>query len=58
MKARNGGLGMTDAEVEGFVARYMPGYECFGGIDFAHWKSRALQMVIDASRRVIETKLI
>lgn len=27
MKAANGGRGMTDAEVEAFVARYMPGYE-------------------------------
>ncbi|TXT11277.1 hypothetical protein VHUM_02028 [Vanrija humicola] len=27
MKAANGGRGMTDAEVEQFVARYMPGYE-------------------------------
>lgn len=47
---------MTDEEVEHFVARYMPGYECFGAIDFAYWKDRALEMVIDASRSVIETK--
>ncbi|KAH9856000.1 P-loop containing nucleoside triphosphate hydrolase protein [Lenzites betulinus] len=30
MKARNGGKGMSDAQVEGFVDRYIPGYLFFG----------------------------
>jgi D-glycerate 3-kinase len=30
MKARNGGIGMTDAEVIAFVDRYMPVYELYG----------------------------
>ncbi|GAA5862373.1 hypothetical protein JCM8547_007619 [Rhodosporidiobolus lusitaniae] len=27
MKAKNGGIGMTDEQVKNFIARYMPGYE-------------------------------
>ncbi|OBZ69935.1 putative ATP-dependent kinase TDA10 [Grifola frondosa] len=30
MKARNGGKGMTDTQVEAFVDRYIPGYVFFG----------------------------
>ena len=29
MKRQNGGLGMSDKEVERFVDRYMPVYECY-----------------------------
>ncbi|GAA5842937.1 hypothetical protein JCM11251_002939 [Rhodosporidiobolus azoricus] len=29
MKAKNGGVGMTDEQVKNFIARYMPAYELF-----------------------------
>ncbi|GAA6025669.1 hypothetical protein JCM11491_005663 [Sporobolomyces phaffii] len=29
MKAKNGGIGMTDQQVKTFISRYMPGYELF-----------------------------
>ncbi|GAA5957758.1 hypothetical protein JCM3765_003756 [Sporobolomyces pararoseus] len=29
MKAKNGGIGMTDEQVKTFISRYMPGYELF-----------------------------
>lgn len=52
MKSKNGGVGMTDQEVEDFVARYMPGYECFGaGID-KRWQGALLRVVIDKERQV------
>lgn len=57
MKAKNGGKGMTDEQVEAFIARYMPGYECFlGGVSSAAapWAGRGLQLILDTRRAVVE----
>ncbi|GAA5902649.1 putative ATP-dependent kinase [Sporobolomyces salmoneus] len=32
MKAKNGGIGMTDEQVKTFISRYMPGYELFSSV--------------------------
>ncbi|PWN30687.1 P-loop containing nucleoside triphosphate hydrolase protein [Jaminaea rosea] len=55
MKAKNGGKGMTDEEVRGFVERYMPGYELFAeGVtqEDAPWKGRLLRIGLDERRDV------
>lgn len=52
MKAKNGGKGMSDQAVEDFVARYMPGYECFGGGIEQRWKGALLRIVIDKDRTI------
>ncbi|GAA5999169.1 putative ATP-dependent kinase [Rhodotorula paludigena] len=55
MKAKNGGVGMTDEQVKHFIARYMPGYELWlRGIDAADasWAGKGLRVVIDKARAV------
>ena len=55
MKAKNGGIGMTDDEVKAFIARYMPGYELFmDGIASvtAPWAGRGYRIVLDAERNI------
>lgn len=56
MKSKNGGLGMTDEQVENFVARYMPGYECFGAGIETRWKGALLRIVIDLQRQVADVQ--
>lgn len=64
MKARNGGRGMTDEQVEQFVDRYIPGYVFFGdgvkegmmdsgGRQPPPWAGRSLQIQIDENRDII-----
>ncbi|BGP42018.1 hypothetical protein JCM10449v2_006015 [Rhodotorula kratochvilovae] len=56
MKAKNGGIGMTDEQVKHFIARYMPGYELFlRGIDDpkSTWAGKGLRVVIDKARDVL-----
>jgi len=67
MKALNGGVGMTDAEVKAFIGRYMPCYLLFSeGIengyntgsnsrDAGHppWKGHLLRATIDEDRKVV-----
>ncbi|KAI0827920.1 P-loop containing nucleoside triphosphate hydrolase protein [Trametes gibbosa] len=65
MKARNGGEGMTDAQVEGFVDRYIPGYVFFGdGVTNGYeqlpgrrtlppWSGHGLCVQIDENRDVV-----
>lgn len=55
MKAKNGGIGMSDGEVKTFIGRYMPGYELFmhGLADSkASWSGRGLRLVLDADRNI------
>jgi len=54
MKANNGGRGMTDDAVKGFVDRYIPGYVFFGDIpppfrvaDPPRWIGKSLALIID-----------
>ncbi|GAA5873695.1 hypothetical protein JCM1840_003005 [Sporobolomyces johnsonii] len=56
MKAKNGGIGMSDEQVKTFIARYMPGYELFlCGIDAPHstWKGKGLRVKIGRGREVV-----
>lgn len=56
MKQANGGKGMTDEQVDGFVQRYMPGYELWKeGIwrDDAPWAGRGLRLVYGSERDVV-----
>jgi len=65
MKAANGGRGMTDAQVEKFVDRYIPGYVFFGdgivqgGLDeqgrhqSPPWLGSGLCIQIGESREVV-----
>ncbi|TCD60787.1 hypothetical protein EIP91_009516 [Steccherinum ochraceum] len=67
MKATNGGKGMTDAQVEAFIDRYIPGYVFFGdGVTKGllqedgtrqqpPWAGNGLQIQIDEEREVVET---
>ncbi|BGP26312.1 D-glycerate 3-kinase [Rhodotorula toruloides] len=55
MKAKNGGIGMTDEQVQHFIARYMPGYEVFlRGIEHpsSTWTAKGLRVVIGKMREV------
>ena len=55
MKAKNGGVGMTDEEVKDFIGRYMPGYELFmDGIasQEAPWAGRGMRMVLNSERNI------
>ncbi|GAA6063511.1 hypothetical protein JCM10212_004724 [Sporobolomyces blumeae] len=57
MKAKNGGVGMTDEQVKTFISRYMPGYELFlKGIDSPDvanpWTGNGLKILIDKRREV------
>jgi len=57
MKAKNGGVGMSDEQVEGFVTRYMPGYELFGyGIQRTDspWAGKGLQIRVNNLRQVVD----
>lgn len=61
MKAQNGGRGMTDEAVKGFVDRYIPGYVFFGDIPPEHssinpprWIGSSLTVSIDDHRRLLE----
>jgi D-glycerate 3-kinase len=59
MKAKNGGIGMTDDEVKAFIGRYMPGYELWlEGVQSAHapWKGRGLQLVVGEEREILGTR--
>ncbi|KAF8908047.1 hypothetical protein CPB85DRAFT_1223056 [Mucidula mucida] len=65
MKARNGGVGMTDDAVKLFVDRYIPGYVFFGdGVtdgyidgDGTHhappWSGQGIRILIDEHREVV-----
>ncbi|KAI0653513.1 P-loop containing nucleoside triphosphate hydrolase protein [Cubamyces menziesii] len=65
MKARNGGKGMSDEQVEKFVDRYIPGYVFFGdGVVSGHedasgkrssppWTGHGLQVQIGEYREVL-----
>ncbi|KAH8087829.1 P-loop containing nucleoside triphosphate hydrolase protein [Cristinia sonorae] len=67
MKAANGGKGMTDAQVEAFIDRYIPGYVFFGdGVTkgalledgtrhLPPWVGNSLQIQIDENREVTDT---
>ncbi|KAI0368973.1 P-loop containing nucleoside triphosphate hydrolase protein [Pilatotrama ljubarskyi] len=66
MKARNGGKGMSDEQVERFVDRYIPGYVFFGdgvveGYEEAPgkkvtppWSGHGLRIQIGETREVVE----
>ncbi|KAI5480164.1 hypothetical protein MNV49_001490 [Pseudohyphozyma bogoriensis] len=59
MKAKNGGLGMTDEEVMNFIARYMPGYELFlDGIQSpdAPWHRKGLKLIVGREREIVGTE--
>ncbi|GAA5876688.1 hypothetical protein JCM3774_005912 [Rhodotorula dairenensis] len=56
MKAKNGGVGMTDGQVKDFIARYMPGYELWlpnvtrGNTS---WRGRGLQIQLNKAREAV-----
>lgn len=55
MKRANGGRGMSDAEVEAFVERYLPGYELWAeGVRApdAAWAGRGVALRFGAGREV------
>ncbi|GAA6017142.1 hypothetical protein JCM10207_002548 [Rhodosporidiobolus poonsookiae] len=55
MKAKNGGIGMTDEQVKAFISRYMPGYEVWlKGLEDprASWAGKGLRVVVDKGRAV------
>lgn len=60
MKSTNGGIGMSEQEVEKFVSRYMPCYELFGkgskegDGDFDRGMSSSLMLIISQERKVVE----
>ncbi|KAK7691750.1 hypothetical protein QCA50_005151 [Cerrena zonata] len=66
MKAKNGGRGMTDEQVEAFIDRYIPGYVFFGdgvtqgelGEDGSRrpppWIGKGLCIQIDENRDVVD----
>ncbi|WVQ77976.1 hypothetical protein IAT38_000057 [Cryptococcus sp. DSM 104549] len=57
MKAKNGGKGMSDEQVEKFVERYMPGYELWKeGIwkEGAPWSGKGLRLKYGEGREIIE----
>ncbi|WVR06142.1 hypothetical protein IAU60_003172 [Kwoniella sp. DSM 27419] len=55
MKKANGGRGMTDEQVDGFVQRYMPGYELWkeGIWEDTPWKGKGLKLVYGSDREVV-----
>ncbi|MBW0537979.1 hypothetical protein O181_077694 [Austropuccinia psidii MF-1] len=64
MKARNGGVGMSDEAVEEFVARYMPCFELYCRQEnlpdqclFQAWQGRGLRVIMDQDRQVLDTTL-
>ncbi|BGP18351.1 hypothetical protein JCM10213_008523 [Rhodosporidiobolus nylandii] len=59
MKAKNGGIGMTDEQVKDFIARYMPGYELWlSGLSSpsSTWAGRGLRVVVGRDRGVVRTE--
>ncbi|OCH86087.1 P-loop containing nucleoside triphosphate hydrolase protein [Obba rivulosa] len=68
MKASNGGRGMTDAQVEAFVDRYIPGYVFFGdGVSDGYvdangerklppWCGHGLRIQIGENREVVNVE--
>ncbi|KAG8221291.1 P-loop containing nucleoside triphosphate hydrolase protein [Butyriboletus roseoflavus] len=66
MKAKNGGRGMTDAQVKTFVDRYIPGYVFFGdgvmrgtvdeeGGRLPPWYGQGLVVELDLERNLLST---
>ncbi|OXB39193.1 actin cross-linking [Cryptococcus neoformans] len=58
MKAKNGGKGMSDGQVQKFVERYMPGYELWkDGIwsREAPWIGQGLRLKFGENRELLET---
>ncbi|GAA6033935.1 hypothetical protein JCM8097_000416 [Rhodosporidiobolus ruineniae] len=56
MKAKNGGVGMTDEQVKNFIARYMPGYELWlPGLSAASssWAGKGLRVLLGKGREVV-----
>ncbi|KZO96172.1 P-loop containing nucleoside triphosphate hydrolase protein [Calocera viscosa TUFC12733] len=70
MKAKNGGMGMSDAQVKAFVDRYLPGYYYFSdGVAHGYdvppqegkqpttpWAGSGLRVVIDRERNVVRAQ--
>ncbi|WVQ98195.1 hypothetical protein IAU59_005317 [Kwoniella sp. CBS 9459] len=59
MKSQNGGIGMSDEEVQAFIQRYMPSYELFQhGIDkgSAPWSGKGLRYVVDIKRDIVDVE--
>ncbi|KAF5355147.1 hypothetical protein D9756_005452 [Leucocoprinus leucothites] len=61
MKAKNGGRGMSDEAVKGFVDRYIPGYVFFGDTSPEHtsiapprWLGKSLTVVIEDQRTFLK----
>jgi len=58
MKAKNGGIGMSDEEVKRFIFRYMPCYELYGKPSGEACGDQAirpgLKIVMDEERRVVD----
>ncbi|KAF8607303.1 P-loop containing nucleoside triphosphate hydrolase protein [Ceratobasidium sp. AG-I] len=58
MKLKNGGIGMTDEQVQSFVARYMPGYELFLHTienQTNPWHGNGIKIVLSKQRAVVQT---
>ncbi|KWU43048.1 D-glycerate 3-kinase [Rhodotorula sp. JG-1b] len=56
MKAKNGGVGMTDEQVKDFIARYMPGYELWlPNVTEGDnpWRGRGLQIQLNKAREAV-----
>lgn len=56
MKAKNGGVGMTDEQVKDFIARYMPGYELWlANVTEGDnpWRGRGLQIQLNKAREAV-----
>ncbi|KAF8583823.1 P-loop containing nucleoside triphosphate hydrolase protein [Ramaria rubella] len=64
MKAINGGIGMSDEQIQSFVDRYIPGYVFFGlGVTKGgtaegepRWKNKGIRITIDQKRQVVGTE--
>ncbi|KAA1111258.1 hypothetical protein PGTUg99_003813 [Puccinia graminis f. sp. tritici] len=58
MKAKNGGIGMSEEEVKNFIFRYMPCYELYGqSVDDPDGKGMipaSLKVVMDEERKVVD----
>ncbi|KAF9469977.1 P-loop containing nucleoside triphosphate hydrolase protein [Collybia nuda] len=53
MKASNGGRGMSDDAVKGFVDRYIPGYVFFGDIPVSSSPWSGLRLLVDETRCLV-----
>ncbi|GAA5980661.1 hypothetical protein JCM11641_000167 [Rhodosporidiobolus odoratus] len=59
MKAKNGGIGMTDDQVKQFISRYMPGYELWlQGLSStsSSWVGKGLRVVVGKDRGVVKVE--